>query len=494
MLIFVNGNRSKGTINKNIYGQFAEHLGHCIYGGLYVGEHSQIPNVNGLRSDVVGALRELSIPVLRWPGGCFADTYHWRDGIGPKSSRKSIVNTNWGGVTEDNSFGTHEFMELCRQLGCGAYISGNVGSGTVQEFSDWVEYCNAPAGSPAADERVLNGKETPWHVPYWGIGNETWGGGGSMRPEYYADLCRQYSTFLRNYDPEHKIYKIACGANGGDYEWTRIVAERAGRYVDAISLHYYTLPHDDWQHKGPATGFTREEYYAVLRKTLRMEQLIEGHGDILRRADPSGRLGLVVDEWGTWYDVEEGTEPGFLYQQNTMRDALAAAVNLNIFNDHCDTVVMANIAQMVNVLQAMVLTDGPRMLRTPTYHVFALWKGHQGARQLETYAETCLTGTGDDHVPCLHVSASEASDGTVLLTIANLSDTDAAPVDCRWSGLGTRRTVAGRILAAAPGAYNTFETPNAVAPKPMDGITATADGFSSVLPPCGIAAFTLTAD
>ena len=456
--IFVNANRSVGTINPNIYGQFSEHLGRCIYQGIYVGQASDIPNTNGMRNDVVSALKALHVPVLRWPGGCFADTYHWRDGIGPKENRKTIVNTNWGGVTEDNSFGTHEFMELCRQIGCEAYFSGNVGSGTVQEFSDWVEYCNMGGISPMASERRANGQDEPFNVKYWGIGNEAWGCGGSMRAEYYADLCRQYSTYLRNYSPEHKIFKIASGANVADYHWTKTVMERAGQAVDAVSLHYYTVPHEDWQHKGSATDFTDEEYYTTLHKTLQMEELVENHTRIIKQYQGDRKVGLAVDEWGTWYDVEPDTNPGFLYQQNTMRDALVAAINLNIFNNHCDTVCMANIAQMVNVLQAMILTEGSKMVLTPTYHIFEMYKGHQGAKQLESYAETTLLNHDDQAVPDLHVSASQQADGSILVTAANLNDTAAIPVTCMLGG-AKPTGVTARVLAGAPAAHNTFAAP-----------------------------------
>ena len=491
MRIIINPNRSAGTINPNIYGHFAEHLGRCVYEGLWVGPDSPIPNENGLRRDVVGALKKLNIPVLRWPGGCFADTYHWRDGVGPVEDRKTIVNTNWGGVTEDNRFGTHEFMELCRQLGCQAYFSGNVGSGTVQEFSDWVEYCNMPGKSPMADLRRQNGREEPFNVRYWGIGNEAWGCGGNMRPERYADLCLQYATYLRDYSDAH-IVKIASGSNGEDYEWTRKIAEIAGRAIDAVSLHYYTLPNDDWHHKGAATGFSREEYYATLKKTLRMKELVTEHGRILRKADLDGHLGLVVDEWGTWFDVEPGTNPGFLYQQNTMRDALVAALNLNIFNNHCDIVVMANIAQTVNVLQAMVLTEGTRMLLTPTYHIFDMYKGHQGARQVETYAEAKLLSCGDWSIPDIHVSASESENGRILLTVVNLSDTDDAPLEVLSDAIGAGAAVTGTLLTGKPGAYNTFDKPDAVKPVAMTGIRVEDKRFTATLPACSVAAFEIT--
>lgn len=486
----VNGNRSKGTINPNIYGHFSEHLGRCVYNGLYVGQDSDILHVNGMRADVVEALKKMGIPLLRWPGGCFADTYHWRDGIGPQESRKKIVNTNWGGVTEDNSFGTHEFLELCRQLGCQPYISGNVGSGTVQEFSDWVEYCNMGGQSPMAGERRQNGQEAPWNVKYWGIGNEAWGCGGSMRAEFYADLCRQYATYLRNYDSEHKIYKIASGANVDDYHWTKTVVERAGGLIDAVSLHYYTRPRTkDWNDKGAATGFPRQEYYSTLRNTLYMEELVENHSRIIRQYQGGRQVGLCVDEWGTWYDVEPGTNPGFLYQQNTMRDALVAAINLNIFNNHCDTVVMANLAQVVNVLQAVLLTEGSKLVRTPTYHVFEMYQGHQGAKQLESYVETVLTGEGENQVPNLHISASQGPEG-VLVTAANLDDKRPAQLDCVLAGLGQLSQVEGRVLTGGCGAFNDFGAGEIVKPAAL-AAAKVEEGFQAVLPPCSVAAFTL---
>ncbi len=487
--MIVNAGRSRGTIHRNIYGHFAEHLGRCIYGGIYVGEDSDIPNVNGMRTDVVHALRALNIPVLRWPGGCFADTYHWKDGIGPREERATIVNTNWGGVTEDNSFGTHEFMELCRQLGCEAYISGNVGSGAVQEMSDWIEYCNMGGVSPMARLRRQNGQDDPWNVTYWGIGNEAWGCGGSMRAEYYADLCRQYATYMRDYDADHRIVKIASGANVDDYHWTKTVVEQAGHMIDAISLHYYTVPTGVWQKKGAATAFDTKEYYATLEKTLRMEELVENHSRIMRVCGKGRPLGLVVDEWGAWYDVEEGTNPGFLYQQNAMRDALVAAVNLNIFNNHCDTVVMANIAQTVNVLQAMILTEGDQMVLTPSYHVFEMYKGHQDARQLECYVQSGLVGTDEEKVPQLHASASRDAQGRILITVANLSEEAACPLTA-FIEEAAASSVSARVLAGDAHAHNTFDRPDAVAPA---ALAAQFEGgvLRATLPPCSVCAFTL---
>ena len=427
----INTLKKKSKINKEIYGHFSEHLGRCIYEGLYVGENSPIPNTNGMRNDVVEALKNIKIPVLRWPGGCFADEYHWKDGIGPKENRKKMINTHWGGVVEDNSFGTHEFMELCRQLGCEPYINGNVGSGTVQEMQEWVEYMTFDGVSPMANLRAENGHPEPWKVKYFGVGNENWGCGGNMRPEFYADTYRRYQTYVRNYSG-NKIFKIACGPNVADYEWTDGVMKVAGRYCDAISLHYYTHP-GGWDHKGSALDFSEEEYYRTLKLTLRMEELIQHHTAIMDKYDNEHRVGLIVDEWGTWFDVEPGTNPGFLYQQNTMRDALVAAINLNIFNQHSDRVVMANIAQMVNVLQAVILTDGEKMIKTPTYHVFDLFKDHQEATLLESSLETEEIG-GENSVPNLTQSVSIDENGVMHITVGNLSLDQAYPVECTIVG------------------------------------------------------------
>ena len=387
----INAENKKSKINKEIYGHFSEHLGRCIYEGLYVGENSDIPNTNGMRNDVVEALKEMKIPVLRWPGGCFADEYHWKDGIGPKENRKKMINTHWGGVVEDNSFGTHEFFELCRQLGCKAYINGNVGSGTVQEMSEWVEYMTFEGVSPMADQRKENGHEEAWTVDYFGVGNENWGCGGNMTPEYYGNLYRRYQTYVRDYNQDKKIFKIACGPNVDDYEWTEGVMKTCFRhcpenmhgFMDGLSLHYYTHP-EGWQIKGSATDFDDKVWYKTLAKTLYMETLLNRHGAIMDKYDPEKQVGLIVDEWGTWFTVEPGTNPGFLYQQNTMRDALVAGINLNLFNRHSDRVKMANIAQLVNVLQSVILTDGPEMIKTPTYHVFKMYSAHQDATLVDS--------------------------------------------------------------------------------------------------------------
>ena len=464
--ILINTTQSKGTINKNIYGHFAEHLGRCIYQGLYVGKDSKIPNVNGMRTDVVEALKHIKVPVLRWPGGCFADEYHWEDGVGPAENRKRMVNTNWGGVVEDNSFGTHEFLELCEQIGCDPYINANVGSGTVREMAEWVEYLNSDGDSTVVRRRWANGRKEPWNVKFWGVGNESWGCGGNMRPEYYADEYRRYQTFCRQYG-KNKLYKIACGPNSEDYKWTETVMRLAGKYMNALSLHYYTVPHN-WEHKGSAKDFGWEDYLITLRGAMHMETLVSNHLAIMNRYDPEHKVGLIVDEWGGWYDVEPGTNPGFLYQQNTMRDAMIAAITLNIFNSHCDRVVMANLAQMVNVLQAVILTEGDQMVLTPTYHVFDLYKAHQDARGLECAVEAEYVEMPADKdeeenkedkeeetLPMLTASASE-KDGVITLTAANLNPDEPKDVEVTVYGKNTGKVTA-RILQGGFNQYNDFD-------------------------------------
>ena len=480
---YINPNIKKGKINPEIQGHFSEHLGRCIYEGIFVGENSEIPNVNGMRKDVVEALREIKVPVLRWPGGCFADEYHWMDGIGPKENRKRMINTHWGGVVEDNSFGTHEFMELCKQIGCKPYINGNVGSGTVREMSEWVEYLTFEGISPMADLRTQNGQKEAWHVDYFGVGNENWGCGGCMTPEYYANEYRRYQTYVRNYKADSKIYKIACGPNIDDYHWTEELMKIAGNFMDGLSLHYYTVP-DDWNKKGKACEFDEEGFYRTLRKTLYMETLLKQHSAIMDRYDKEKRVGLIVDEWGTWYDVEEGTNPGFLYQQNTMRDALVAAINLNLFNKHCERVKMANIAQMINVLQAVILTEGQQIVFTPTYHVFDLYKVHQGAELVESSIEVIEIGTETEKVPNLTESVSR-KDGKVHITIGNLSIHEAYEVQAILTEFAFQNVTAS-ILKGNMNACNDFANKKAVMIEKFIGFKQEENELQFTIPPCSV--------
>lgn len=470
--LIINENKELSTIEPEVYGHFSEHLGRCIYEGIYVGENSEIPNVNGMRTDVVEALRELKVPMLRWPGGCFADEYHWKDGIGPKETRKKMINTHWGGVVEDNSFGTHEFMELCRQIGCKTYVNGNLGSGTVQEMSEWVEYMTFNGVSPMADLRKKNGHEKPWTVDFFGVGNENWGCGGNMTPEFYANEYRRYQTYVRNYDPEKPIKKVCCGANVDDYFWTEGVmktcfshAEWAHGFMDYLSLHYYVHP-EGWEIKGSSTDFDGEVWYKTLNKAFHMDELITRHGTIMDKYDPEKKVGMCVDEWGAWYTCEPGTNPGFLYQQNTVRDALIAGITLNIFNKHSDRVKIAALAQMVNVLQSVLLTEGDKMIKTPTYHVMHMYRHHQGAKLLESSISGIdEIGTDEWKVPKVTESVSKDKDGIITITLNNLSIEAAEEVEVQLVN-GAYKVVEAKIVTNSDmHAHNTFEAPEEVTEK-----------------------------
>jgi alpha-N-arabinofuranosidase len=478
----IQGAQSGPVINANIYGHFTEHLGHCIYEGIWVGENSPIPNTRGIRNDVVAALKQLKVPQVRWPGGCFADEYHWRDGIGPKESRPSMINTHWGGVVENNHFGTHEFLDFCEQVGCEPYICLNVGSGTVQEAMEWVEYMTSDADSPMANLRRKNGRDKPWKIRYLAIGNESWGCGGNMTPQFYADNYRRYNTFVKNYDRATPIERIACGPNEGNYEWTETLMKNGGR-MNGLALHYYTLPTGSWRgSKGSATQFSEEQYFATLRNTLKMEELIAKHSAIMDKYDAQKRVGLVVDEWGIWTDVEPGTNPGFLYQQNSLRDAILAAINLHIFQAHADRVSMANIAQMINVLQSVILTDKEKMLLTPTYHVFEMFKVHQGATSLPLQLTSPDYVMGENKIPAVSASASRDAAGKVHLTLANADPKNAINLECKLTGL-TAKAVSGRVLTApAVNAHNTFAEPDAVKPVPFTGATLAGETLTIALP------------
>ncbi|KAA9005522.1 alpha-N-arabinofuranosidase [Paenibacillus spiritus] len=476
--------KSKGRISRHIYGHFAEHLGRCIYEGIWVGENSDIPNTEGYRTDVLEALRNLKIPVLRWPGGCFADEYHWKDGIGPREGRKRMVNTHWGGVTENNHFGTHEFFRLCELLDCEPYICGNVGSGTVQEMSEWVEYMTFDGESPMADWRRRNGREEPWRLKYFGVGNENWGCGGNMRPEYYADLYRRYQTYTRNYG-DNRLYKIAGGPNVDDYHWTETLMREAGRFMDGLSLHYYTIP-GSWEQKKSALGFDEADWAETMGKALHMDELITRHSAIMDQYDPEKRVGLIIDEWGTWFLCEPGTNPGFLYQQNSLRDALVAGIHLNIFHKHCGRVHMANLAQAVNVLQAPVLTEGDKLVLTPTYHVLEMYSVHQDNEYLELVFDSPMYTHGSQPLPQISATASRDGEGRIYLSLCNLSHCDGASLTIQVEGAETA-SVTGRILTHSDlEAHNTFEAPDRIQPAAFRGASLANGLLSCAVPAASV--------
>lgn len=487
--LYINDENELSRIEPEVYGHFSEHLGRCIYEGIFVGENSDIPNVNGMRTDVVEALKELKVPMLRWPGGCFADEYHWKDGIGPKETRKKMINTHWGGVVEDNSFGTHEFMELCRQIGCKTYVNGNLGSGTVQEMSEWVEYMTFNGVSPMADMRKKNGHEEPWTVDFFGVGNENWGCGGNMTPQYYANEYRRYQTYVRNYNPEKPIKKVCCGANVDDYHWTEGVmqtafdhAEWAHGFMDYLSLHYYVHP-EGWEIKGSATDFDEEVWYKTLNKALYMDTLIKRHATIMDKYDPDKKVGMCVDEWGSWYTCEPGTNPGFLYQQNTVRDALIAGITLNVFNKHSDRVKIAALAQMVNVLQAVLLTEGEKMIKTPTYHVMHMYRHHQGANLLESsLSGVDEIGVEEWKVPKVTESVSKDEKGVITITMNNLSASDSEDVEINISN-GGYKVVESRIVTSGDiHDYNTFDNSEVVIEKDFSDYEIKGDAIVVKMP------------
>ena len=482
--LVVKGNQAEYEISRHIYGHFAEHLGHCIYGGIWVGPESSIPNTDGYRNDIVAALKEIQIPNLCWPGGCFADEYHWRDGIGPRESRPKMVNTHWGGVVEDNSFGTHEFLNFCELLGTEPYICGNLGSGTVEEMSKWVEYITFDGESPMANLRKENGREKPWSVKFWGVGNENWGCGGNMTAQFYSDQYRRYATYCRNYG-DNRLMKIAGGPNGGDVNWTETLMKNIGTgRMWGLSMHYYTVP-KGWGPggKGSATDFDEEEYMITMQKSLQMDELIRRHTEVMDMYDPKKKVALCVDEWGAWYDVEPGTNPGFLYQQNTLRDALLCASILNIFHHHCDRVRMANIAQMVNVLQAIILTKDDQMVLTPTYHVYNMYKVHQDAKMIPVELLVPQYTCGTRSVPAVNASASIDKDGVTHISLVNIDPHNEVEISCRLDDLKAAQASANILTADALNVCNTFEAPQNIVLKPFKQVKLKKDGTLSLTMP-----------
>jgi alpha-N-arabinofuranosidase len=448
------------VISRNIYGHFSEDLGRCIYDGFWTGDH--------IRMDVVEALKKIRVPVLRWPGGCYADQYHWADAIGPGNQRKRTVNTTWGMVSEDNSFGTHEYLNLCSLLGCQPYIAGNVGTGTPQEMENWLEYLNYNGKSTLADLRRQNGRDQPWNVSFWGVGNESWGCGGQMTPEFYSDQYKRYSEFCKNY-PGAPLKLIASGPNGDDYRWTEVLMDKLPLlHLWGLSMHYYTVA-GEWRHKGSATEFGEDTYFKAMEACLKMDEIIRKHSAIMDKYDPSKKVALVVDEWGIWTDVEPGTNPAFLYQQNSLRDALIAGTTLNIFNSHADRVRMAALAQTVNVLQSLILTEKDKMLLTPTYYVFDLYKVHQDAQSLVIQLSSPDYVYGGRRIQAVNASASRDSSGAIHISLVNLDPTNKITVRAGLPGISFA-SVSGQVLTSEKFTdINSFDRPGKVKPADFTG-------------------------
>ncbi|RZM06606.1 MAG: alpha-N-arabinofuranosidase, partial [Pedobacter sp.] len=420
----------------------------CIYGGLYVGDdNKKIPNKDGIRLDVMAALKKLKVPVLRWPGGCFADTYHWKDGVGPKDKRPSMLNVWWGNVKEDNSFGTNEFLNMCEVLGAEPYLSGNVGSGTPQELADWIKYTTHPAASsPMPEMRATNGRQNPWNVKFWGLGNEAWGCGGNMTAEHYANVYRQYATFMTDWNNSDKIYRIASGASDDDYHWTEVLMKQLPpKMFDALGLHHYAVI--DWNKKGSSDAFSEAEYFTTMQRAMQMEELVTKHSAIMDKYDPKKTKALAVDEWGGWYEVVKGTNEAFLFQQNTMRDAMIAGTTLNTFNNHCDRVKMANLAQIINVLQAVILTDEEKMILTPTYHVMEMYNVHQNALMLPLTVTSNDYVLGDKKLTAVSASASKDKNGAIHISLVNIDASKEQKITISLGEISNRK-ISGRILSS----------------------------------------------
>lgn len=474
---------NKPIINKHIYGHFAEHLGQCIYGGLFVGEDSTISNTKGVRNDIIKALQDLKVPNLRWPGGCFADTYHWKDGIGPKKDRPSIVNRWWGGTVENNSFGTNEFLDMCEILGAEPYLAGNVGSGSPRELEEWAQYVNYESGSPMSDLRKKNGREKPWKVKLWGVGNEMWGCGGNMTAEFYANLYRQYATFLPDGKGDEKLFRIASGANGDDYHWTEVLMRDIPKgLIEAVALHWYAVI--DWEKKGSSTKFDESQYFETMKSAIKMEELVQKHTEIMDKYDPENKVALIVDEWGGWYDTDEGKSA--LYQQNTMRDAMIAGVTLNVFNNHADRVKGANLAQIVNVLQAVILTDREKMVLTPTYHVMKMYNVHQDAELIPLKIESPKYVFDNKELPAVSISASKDKAGLTHISLVNidLKKENKVKIDLKELGI---KNVKGSVLSSSKVQdYNTFENPNKIAPAVFSKFSIKNNIIEVTIPPFSV--------
>jgi alpha-N-arabinofuranosidase len=470
----IDASKPGAKIDRNIFGQFAEHLGYGVYEGIWVGPDSKIPNTRGIRNDVVAALKELKVPNVRWPGGCFADEYHWRKGIG---ARTVSLNPNWGGVVEPNTFGTHEFMDFIDQIGSEAYLSVNVGSGTPQEAAEWLEYLTTPQPTTLEKERAANGHPTPYKIPMLGIGNESWDCGGNMTPEYYLRQLTIYSRFVRNFNPaqqdKDQMQKIAVGPGGGEARWTewtdtimKAWEKRQWSWdMQGLSMHNYTVI--NWENKFASVGFVEKEYAQILKETLKMEDLVTKHSTIMDKYDPQKKVALVVDEWGSWYAPSPGSNPGFLVQQNSIRDAVLAALNLNIFARHADRVRGANIAQMINVLQAMIMTDKEKMVLTPTYHVFKMYVPFQDATFIPVTFNAGTYTNGDITLPRVDAIAAKDSAGKLWLELTNVDPNNAVEIEATISGIVANSATGETLTAPKVDSVNTFAAPNAVTPKPV---------------------------
>ena len=498
--VTVAANGTGPRIDRNIFGQFAENLGTGIYEGVWVGENSPIPNVRGMRTDVVTALKALKVPSVRWPGGCFADEYHWRDGVGPRAKRAVTVNGSWGNALEKNDFGTDEFFDFIRQIGSNAYISVNMGSGSVKEAADWMAYMTADPRTTAGAERAANGHREPYAVKFLGIGNESWSCGGAYTPDYYVDEMKRYARFVRNLNLKQNgtdnpaggsvagsdpMQRIAVGPGGPGTEYTEAVMRAWKGHdwawnIEGLSMHNYTWV--AWPPSYASTGFGEREYATLVKDTLKMEDMIRIHSAVMDKYDPDKKVPLVIDEWGVWLKKLPGSRDGFLHQQNSIRDAIIASINLNMFTRHADRVRMTAIAQMVNVLQAMILTDGPKMVLTPTYHLFKMYVPFQDATRLPISFDAGTYRFGDVVLPRVDAIAARGKDGKLWIALTNVDPNQPARIAARIDGIRARAASGTVLTADRVDAINSYDAPDAVSPRPISA-RVDAGQVSVTLPP-----------
>jgi alpha-N-arabinofuranosidase len=470
----IDASKAGAKIDRHLFGQFAENLGRGLYGGIWVGPDSPIPNTRGIRNDVVAALRELKVPDVRWPGGCFADQYHWRKGIGPTDKRPATLNSAWGDVIDTNAFGTDEFMDFIRQIDSSPYVSINIGSGTPQEAAEWLEYMTAAQPTALAKERAANGHPDPYKVAFLGLGNESWDCGGAMSADYYVSLMKVYSRFVPNMNPaqrdKNQMLRIAVGPGTPTTEWTETVMKAWQHHtwswdINGLSVHWYTVP-TGWPPSEPSTGFGVEDYAKTLKSTLFMDEFLRKQEAVMDKYDPEKKVELVVDEWGAWLAPLPGSNKAFLEQQNSMRDAVLAALNLNIFARHADRVRAANVAQMINVLQAMILTDKEKMVLTPTYYVFKMYVPFQDATFIPiifdagTYIHDGVT------LPRLDAIAAKDASGKLWLAVTNLDPGNPVQIAAEVTGIKAASASGETLTAPAVDSVNTFDSPRTVVPRP----------------------------
>lgn len=497
-----------GCIAPELHSQFIEFLGECIYGGIWVGEDSAIPNVHGIRKDTLDALKALEPPVIRWPGGCYADTYHWRNGIGPKENRPVTYNENFGTYELDtNAFGTHEFMELCHLVGARPWLNINLMSGSVEEMRDWMEYCNRKEETALAKERAQNGAPEPFKVELWGVGNEMWAGGGNCTAESYANEYRKYASAFPSFaslNPEDTdrphMKRIASGPDGNKPEerkaWTREFFKALGKFrmppLDGIDLHFYNW---NFLNMGrPETDFDEAEWDAVVKGCFELEDVILEQAQLIENGlenlpEPEGpdifkgprpTCDLVVGEWGNWHASAFTNRPA-LYQQCTMRDAVTTALTLDIFHRNCDKVKMACAAQTVNVLNSLILTEGEHCVLTPNYDVFKMYKVHRGAEAL-----TLTVSEKDEKI----FAFASRKGNKISVNIVNADMTQEKEVSFELQGASC---ISGTVLCADdPHACNTVAEPDRVRAKGAEKPVQRENGFLIHLPAASVQIFTFS--